>query len=271
MAELHQLSALLPLLRSGVLSQFFAEVQPMSSGRTSKAEKSSSVPTSPAANEGWKSVKAKKQTAPKEPPKSDVSAPVSSNMLVSDQLQSQGFNADVVPCMTALVREKACVCLASLSDARKAKGELSSALPMAVLSTQKLDGEGEEVCVLVKDKHGKLQSRVRFMIQHGAMPVTYNLGHVAKGAEIGDIRKQVVVFLEEQKSATDIWKQALSGPKTMVDRWLKDVVKVEKVGRIQEARLCDGLLSTVVAVPAGSVDAILKASGERGVCVSQNN
>ena len=74
------------------------------------------------------------------------------------------------------------MCLASLSDAKKAKAELSSAAPMAVLSTQKIDGEGQEISVLVKDKHAKLQTRVRFLIQLGAQPVKYDLGHIAKGA-----------------------------------------------------------------------------------------
>ena len=103
---------------------------------------------------------------------------------------------------------------------------------MAVLSTQKLDGEGEEVCVLVKDKHGKLQSRVRFMIQLGAQPVTFNRSHVSKGGEVGELRKPVVVFLAQEKSSKELWEHALKNPKQMADKWLKTMLEPGAVGRI---------------------------------------
>ena len=88
LAELQQLAALLPLLRSGVLSQLVSDVQTKPANRTSKAEKLSSVPLSSDANGGWKPAKQKKVAKPKETPKPDVSAPgFSVSASVQDQLQ----------------------------------------------------------------------------------------------------------------------------------------------------------------------------------------
>ena len=81
-----------------------------------------------------------------------------------------------------------------MTEARKAKAELTSAKPMAMLTSQKIKGQGEEVSVLVKDRSDRSQTRVRFLVQLGETPLLYNLGHVEKGAAVGEVRKQVVLF-----------------------------------------------------------------------------
>lgn len=263
-SEWRLLGNLLPLLRSGALQSLLNAAGESSSPKPSlpkrgKAEASETAPVQP----GWKVVKkSKEKHAANFVP--EASAPAFGGTSL-DKLQGEGFQAEVVAGVHALVREKACVCLASVAEAKKAKSELTSAMPMAVLTSQKIDGQGEEVSVLVKDKSDRLQTRVRFLVQLGAVPVLYGLGHVNKGAPAGVIRKQVVIFLEEKKSSSETWKKALASPKSLVDHWLKTVAKIEKVGRIQEPRLSDGFLSVVVAVPADCVNAVLKASGELGV------
>jgi hypothetical protein len=252
-AELQQLSALLPLLRSGALSQFVSGATP---SQTSQPTKSPAAKPPPKAKDGWKLVKTKKIA------ETDAAAPTNH---VHEILQPEGFNADVVAGVDFLTQSKACVALVSFSEAKKVVAELSSPLPMAILSTRKVDDKGEELAVLVKDKLGKLQTRTRFLVQLGAKPVTFNQSHFAKGGEVGELRKPVVVFLAQEKTSKDMWENALKNPKQMTDQWLRSVLQTESIGRIQEPRLSEGTLSAVAYVLAGNVDLVLKASGQQGV------
>ena len=254
LAELQQLSLLLPLLRSGALSDFVAgaQAQPKNQPSVSRAAPS----PEPESKEGWKVVKPKRPEV--------VDATVKSEPL-SDVLQQEGFNAEVVACVDLLSQSKACVALVSFSEAKKAVAELSSPLPMAILSTRKVDEKGEELAVLVKDKLGKLQTRTRFLVQLGAKPVTFNQSHIAKGGEVGELRKPVVVFLVQEKISKDMWENALKKPKHLIDQWLRSLLQTESIGRIQEPRLSEGILSAVAYVLAGNVDLVLKASGQQGV------
>jgi hypothetical protein len=210
----------------------------------------------PESKEGWKVVKPKRPEV--------VDATVKSEPL-SDVLQQEGFNAEVVAGVSFLTQAKACITLATLSDAKKAVAELSSALPMAILATRKIEEKGEEMSVLVRDKLGKLQTRTRFLIQLGAQPVTFNENYITKGGEAGLLRKPVVVFLVQEKSSKEVWESALKNPKQMADQWLKTILETGAVGRIQEPRLSEGILSAVVHVASGNVDLVLKASGQQGM------
>ena len=213
-AEWRLLASLLPLLRSGsaelkaCLGAGASSAPKKSSQGAGKASKVQSKEETPVMEPGWKVVKKKAKLAPEG--ETEQSAPRQ-----MDELLPQGFNAEPVRGVAALTRDRACVTLASLAEAKKAKEELNSSLPMAVLSTQKLNGEGEEIACLVKDKNGKLQTRTCFLVRLGANPVLHNLNHVATDSSAGEERQQVVILWRKKKLQQKLGKQ-LSKPQR---RW----------------------------------------------------
>ena len=72
------------------------------------------------------------------------------------------------------------VCMAFVSEAKKAITELKGETPLAVLCAANIDMKKEEVHVLVEDPSGRWQTRRRFLFQLGVGQVTYMEGKPKK-------------------------------------------------------------------------------------------
>ena len=70
--------------------------------------------------------------------------------------------------------------MVSTSAARKVVKELKGEHALAIVVPSDATGSGEEVHMLVEDPSGRWQTRRRFMIQLGSIPVTYMQGKPRK-------------------------------------------------------------------------------------------
>ena len=261
-AELEQLKELLVLLRSGspVLkpvansSKESCILKPEVSGVT-PPEKSPSTSAKVNPTDGWHVQKTTKTT------KTDVAMKSCTSGI---ELLSP-CNASAVSGVSELTVNKACVCLASVEEAKKAIAELSSPLPMAMLVPIRIDGRGVEQPVLVKKTDGQNATWTRLLIQLGKEDVVFDQSKVPVGGHVGNTNVRVVVYGKEGKTPDDLWQSFRSSPKAIADRWLKNTAGLSECGRIQGPRLVEDTLSIVVEVPPAMVEKVLCASAEQGV------
>ena len=173
-------------------------------------------------------------------------------------------NAIAVGSIKELTNDKACFCMASMSDARKAISELSSDKPMAILVPGPVDGNGKQVPVVVR-KEGKECSWTRWLVRLGKKEVVFDYSGVTAGGRVGATNTKVVVFVRQGKCPTDVWTSLKQNPKAAVDMWLKQTAGLAKVGRLYAPRLVNEELSVVTEVPPGDVARVELASGENGL------
>ena len=74
--------------------------------------------------------------------------------------------------MTDLLASERVVYFASTSEAKKIVTKLEGEQPLAILVPSNIDGNGEEIHVLVEDPAGQMQTRRRFLFQLGSGHVT---------------------------------------------------------------------------------------------------
>ena len=80
-----------------------------------------------------------------------------------DKLLSEGWSVPVKDTVRDLSVTAAGVCLASTSDARKAMAELKGTQPLGILAPANIDGQGQDLHVLVEDPSGRCHVRRRFV------------------------------------------------------------------------------------------------------------
>ena len=101
-----------------------------------------------------------------------MKAPHKLNMDTKDTLEEVSWSVPVFSSVAELRAGTPGICLANAQETTQAIAELKSSAPLAVLATKNVRGAGTEMLVCVKDKHGKLNHRIRFLIQLGAPAVT---------------------------------------------------------------------------------------------------
>ena len=173
-------------------------------------------------------------------------------------------NANAVGSIKELTTDKACFCMASMADARKAISELSSDKPMAILVPGPVDGTGRQVPVVVR-KEGKECSWTRWLVQLGKQDVAFDYSGVTAGGRVGATNTKVVVFGRQVKCPADVWASLQQNPKAAVDMWLKKTVGLTEVGRLYAPMLVNEELSVVAEIPPGGVARVELASGENGL------
>ena len=269
--ELAQLQSLLALLREGspALQTLLSGSQAGSVHPTQKTVVSSKTgaslapaptaapPKKQTASSGWIPAKAKVK------PRKETGPP-GAEQPAREEILSSG-NAKAMPSTKELTVAEPCVCLATMAEGRRAVEELKSQKPMAVLVPAKIDGQGAETDVYVKDIQGEKQRRTRYLVQLGAEPVVFDHSKVAYGKDVGAVNERVVVNGVEGKSPKDVWKALTDNPKSVVDKWLKTTAGLTEVGHLSKPRLMDGVLQVVKDVPPGSVVKAMAKSAEAGL------
>ena len=273
-AELEQLKGLLALLRSGspVLSSLVEAGRACGSspqvvtGAKGLDKKKSGDSNQKAAAEGQQASRGKQaatewievQFKPRKNVEQSTEQPKSSTKVVTSS------NATAVNSVVELTTDKACFCMASMAEAKKAMAELSSARPMAVLAPGPVDGKGQKVPVVV-EKEGKECSWTRWLIQLGTEDVVLDYSGITAGGRVGATNTKVVVFGRFGKCPPDVWTALQQNPKSAVDTWLKRTVGLAEVGRLHPPRLSNEELSVVAEVPPGDVAKVEQASGGNGL------
>ena len=108
--------------------------------------------------EGWKRVRLSKRTKDDQPP-------------ARDTLQQHGWSVRVEHTLAGFHRAKEGIFLASVKEAKELMAEMHSNGSLAVPAPINVNEKGTEISVLVQDWNTCMQSRQRFLHQHGDIPV----------------------------------------------------------------------------------------------------
>ena len=217
--ELHIIPQLLLLLRSGALSFLIPDATSVSTGiipasPTSKVEETSQLRPStnvlPATE--WKEVKAKKS-----PSKFITESP--------EMLDSEGWSVPVRAKISDLRMGAPGICLASVAETKQLRKEMKAGFPNAVLCPINIDGEGYEMSVFTTDKHGRSQTRVRYMFQFGPVPVVFRSS--APMVRVKSDCSKIVLALFRERMDSAKWDYALRRGRSAVRLWMKERAQVD--------------------------------------------
>ena len=90
-----------------------------------------------------------------------------------DKLLGPDWSVPVFSSISELKVGEPGVCMASVSETKKAIAELKGEKALAVVCPANIDSKGEELHVLIEDPSGRWQTRRRFLFQLGSGHVTY--------------------------------------------------------------------------------------------------
>ena len=189
-----------------------------------------------------------------------------------DTMEQQGWSAPILETIVGATDTTTGVCAVNMQAAVMAVNELSSTLPLAILSPKNVDEKGTAIWYVAKDKDGRMQSRQRFLIQLGASPVVYTPVMTKKSVN-ADTTKVVLTLSKDlmHQSGTDneTWDFAVQHPKPAVRKWLmsrtdSEVLDVHNPTRISGI---SGQMQVIAEVGAKSQVTCLKTSGVDGVII----
>ena len=257
--DLQLIPQLLQLFRSGALTALLPPVQATgapSKGSISKQPQATNVAIilqeSPAAD--WKTVKSRAK-----PSTTDMTEQS------KETLESEGWSVPVRSSISELRLGASGVCLATCAETKQVRKELKADQPTAVLSPINVDGEGTEISVFTTDKHGRAQTRVRYMFQLGPTPVVFRSS--APLVKSRSDSSKVVLTLHREQMESPKWDYALKHGRSAIRLWIKERAKVDAMDIRPPTRPCGDTdsMQVVAFVPTSSVAAILKCSSMDGV------
>ena len=231
---------------------------PKSGGKGKKGQDTQSVAASPAplVQDGWKTVANKQKKKENEENKDQKHG---------DVLQSDDWGVPVLKDVTEVTAQATGVCLVSALDAKTLKTNLRASQKLAILSPIRVDGEGAEIHVLVKDKDDRLQVRRRFLIQLGDGEVTF--GCSSPKREVVRDTEKVVLTLSRQHTGEAAWMAATKTPKEAARKWMTARPNTEILDMFPPTRIAgdSDQLQVIAVAPKSSTLAVLKQSGVDGV------
>jgi hypothetical protein len=215
--------------------------------------------------EGWCVVTAKKKEK-KKPDEKEVPA---GTVAKKDTLLAEGWSVPVVGSVAELGVSTAGVALATFKEAEEAVVELAQATqPVAILAPKPVNGNGVQVQVPVQDKAGKLQLRMRYLVQCGVAErsVAFKLQGGAQADVAGDTVR-VVLLMCQDVTDTELWKAALLSPQDVTRRWL-EAAGFQHLGVRSPERFEKGgasWLQLIARISLTDFSKALQISGKNGV------
>ena len=181
-----------------------------------------------------------------------------SRMLVQD-----GWSVPVVQKFEAFRMTETGVYLASRGEAEEAMRELRSEKGLAILTTKQVESGSEEVEFEVKTDQGKSTVWKRYLVQLGAVPVTYKCSAPRGGAVEADT-VLAVIDLTKKHCHPDAWTTALTKPKSAAAYWLRKL-EVEPVDMFPPRFVGNERIEVVARIQKDSLEKALRGSGEFGI------
>ena len=184
-----------------------------------------------------------------------------------DKLLQEGWSVPVAETVRDLCVTAAGVCLSSISEARKAMNELKGTQPLGILAPANIDGQGQELHVLVEDPSGRCQVRRRFLFQLGSGEVTFMADKEKKAFKPDSVK--IVISFAKVHTTGETLEFAQKNPQLAVKKWLELRAKVRFLDVRQPTRVAGATeqMQAVAFLPASSWISALRASGTDGVFV----